>query len=76
MLEIAGLDDSDLNIAYQGIAGINYALGSSTELTLAYRYLTVLDPEFEERSDPGMVLRFENFTKHTLTLGVRYTYAP
>ena len=76
MLDIAGLSDADLNIAVQGIAGINYAIGTSTELTLAYRYLRVLDPEFEERSDPGFVIRFDNFTKHTLTLGVRYTFAP
>lgn len=76
MLDIAGLDDADLNIAIQGIAGINYAISESTELTLAYRYLHVLDPEFEERSDPGFVIRFDNFTKHALTLGVRYTYAP
>lgn len=76
MLDVAGLDDADLNFAYQGIAGINVAIGASTELTLAYRYLRVLDPEFEERSDPGLVLRFEDFTKHTLTLGVRYTFAP
>jgi OmpA-OmpF porin, OOP family len=76
MLDIAGLDDADLNIALQGIAGINYAIGANTELTLAYRYLVVLDPEFEERSDPGTVIRFENLTKHALTLGVRYTYAP
>lgn len=24
----------------------------------------------------GVVIRFEDFTKHTLTLGVRYTFAP
>lgn len=76
MLDIAGLDDADLNIAIQGIAGINYRIASDTELTLAYRYMSVLDPEFEERSDPGTVIRFENLAKHALTLGVRYTYAP
>lgn len=76
MLEIQGLDDADLNLAYQGIAALNLALGDSTELTLAYRYLRVLDPEFEERTSPGVVVRFEDFAKHTLTLGVRYTFAP
>jgi len=76
MLEIAGLDDTDLNFAYQGIAGIHVAVSDSTELTLAYRYLVVLDPQFEERSDPGFVIRFDDFTKHALTLGVRYTFAP
>jgi OmpA-OmpF porin, OOP family len=76
MLQTADLDDADLNFAYQGIAALNYAISPSTELTIAYRYLHVLDPEFEERSDPGVVLRFDDFSKHTLTLGVRYTFAP
>jgi OmpA-OmpF porin, OOP family len=75
MLDIAGLDDSELNLALQGIAGLNVAISDSTELTLAYRYLHVLDPQFEERSDPGVVLRFEDIGKHAVTIGIRYTFA-
>jgi OmpA-OmpF porin, OOP family len=76
MLNTLDVDDSDINLAFQGIAGINVAISGSTELTLAYRYLQVLDPEFEERSDPGTVLRFEDFQKHAVTIGIRYTFAP
>jgi opacity protein-like surface antigen len=76
MLEIAGLDDSDINFAYQGIAALNYGISDSTEVTLAYRYLHVLDPEFDERTNPGIIVRFDDFSKHALTLGVRYTFAP
>lgn len=75
-IDTLDVDDSDVNFAYQGIAQLNLAVSDSTELTLAYRYLHVLDPHFEERTDPGVVLRFEDFSKHAVTLGVRYTFAP
>lgn len=77
MLDIVNLDDGDLNFAYQGIVQLNYALSPSTELTLGYRYLHVLDPEFEETSAaPPVNIRFEDFDKHAITFGVRYTFAP
>ena len=77
MLDISNLDDGDLNFAYQGIVQLNYALSPSTELTLGYRYLHVLDPEFEETSGtPDVHIRFDDFSKHALTLGVRFTFAP
>jgi OOP family OmpA-OmpF porin len=77
MLDIVNVDDGDLNFAYQGIVQLNYALSPSTELTLGYRYLHVLDPAFEETSGtPDVVINFEDFDKHALTLGVRYTFAP
>jgi opacity protein-like surface antigen len=77
MLDIVNLDDSDANFAYQGIVQLNYALSPSTELTLGYRYLHVLDPEFEEpNAAPPVNIRFEDFDKHAVTVGVRYTFAP
>jgi len=76
MLDIPTLDDSDLNFAYQGIVGLNFALSPNTELTLNYRYLHVLDPEFEERANPGLILKFEDLSKHALTAGVRFSFAP
>lgn len=75
MIDIPDVEDSDLNFAVQGIVQLNYALTESTELTLGYRYLLVLDPEFEDDSVPANVA-FDNFSKHALTIGVRYTFAP
>ncbi len=72
-LDIVNIDDSDLNFAYQGIATLDYALSPTTELTVAYRYLRVLDPEFE---DNGIRYAFDDFSKHALTIGVRYAFAP
>lgn len=71
------LDDTDGNFAYQGIAGLSWAVGSRTDLTLTYRYLNVQEPEFEF-SPPGVDLTFvlDDVTKHTLTIGLRYDLYP
>lgn len=75
MIDIPDVSDSDLNFAVQGIVQLNYALSDETELTLGYRYLHVLDPEFED--DPTLAqVTFDDFSKHALTIGVRYTFAP
>jgi opacity protein-like surface antigen len=75
MIDIPNVDDSDLNWAVQGIVQLNYALSDDTELTLGYRYLHVLDPEFEDDTALAEVT-FEDFSKQALTIGVRYTFAP
>jgi len=75
MIDIPQVDDSDLNFAVQGIVQLNYALSDETELTLGYRYLHVLDPEFEDTAPPAEVT-FDDFSKHALTIGIRYTFAP
>jgi opacity protein-like surface antigen len=72
-LDIVNIDDSDLNFAYQGIVTLDYTLSPTTELTVGYRYLHVLDPEFE---DGTVRYKFDDFSKHALTIGMRYTFAP
>ena len=77
MLDIPNIDDNDLNFAFQGIVQLNYELSPDTELTLGYRYLHVLDPKFEDRIPATAIeANFEDFSKHALTIGVRYTFAP
>ena len=67
----------DWNFAYQGIAGLNFAVGSRTDLTLTYRYLRVSEPEFEFGTPPATAtFAFDDVTKHTLTLGLRYDLYP
>jgi opacity protein-like surface antigen len=63
--------DDDINFAYQAIATLDYELSPTIELTLAYRYLRVPDPEFERNA---IALDFDAFETHALTVGVRYTY--
>lgn len=77
LLDIPGINDSDLNFAYQGIVQVNYALSPSTEMTLGYRYMHVLDPEFEDTvAGTTAQAAFDDFSKHAVTIGVRYTFAP
>lgn len=62
------------NFAYQGIAGVNYALSSSLGVFLDYRYMNARGGNFE--ANPVLLIDGENLQKHTATLGVRYAFAP
>ncbi len=69
--------DDDWNFAYQGIVGFSYAISSGTDLTLNYRYLRVTDAEFsEERGANDVLNRYDDITKHTVTLGLRFDLSP
>lgn len=68
----------DWSFAYQGIAGINYAVGRRTALFLNYRYLRVVDLEFDFRPATAVFLNNgDDVVKHTATIGIRYAlYSP
>lgn len=69
------VSDDDWNFAYQGIAGINYGVGQQTALFLNYRYLRVHEPDFVYTS-PGFTIDGDDFGKHTVTVGLRYSLQP
>lgn len=66
--------DEDWNFAYQGIAGLNYALGRQTTAFINYRYLTVSSPNFNTLAIGGEAISGDDFQKHTVTLGLRYAF--
>lgn len=71
-------DDGDWNFAYQGIAGLNYALTSRLDLFANYRYLRVNNPEvsgaiFDVVAGTGSY-EFDDAVKHTATIGLRYHF--
>ena len=66
------VNDSRYSFAYQGLAGVNYYLGSRSTLFLNYRYLDVTKPNF---SVVGESAKFDDFRNHTLTLGFRFDLA-
>lgn len=77
MLDIVNADDGCFNFAYQGLVALTYAVAPDVELSLGYRYLHVLDPEFKDSNGPVAVYyKFDDLSKHAFTLGVRYTFAP
>ena len=65
--------DSVWKFAYQGIAGLNYAIGKRSQLFLDYRYLTVSSPDF---SNGVNTYNFDDLHKHTLTIGLRFALQP
>ena len=73
-LDIGGvIDDDDGNLAYQGIAGLSYVINKRLDLTLTYRYLNVQEPSFTFVGGGGSgTLAFDDVTKHTVTIGLRY----
>ncbi|MFM9863321.1 MAG: OmpA family protein, partial [Micropepsaceae bacterium] len=77
-LPVGGLDDGDWQFAYQGIAGLNFAISDRVDLFANYRYLRVNSPEFDGRVTlPGAGLSnfsFDDVEKHTATIGLRYNF--
>jgi OOP family OmpA-OmpF porin len=75
------INASSWQLAYQGIAGINYRIGEQTQLFLNYRYLNVDAPDFSW-SDGGPPVTTHtvgflgNLNKHAVTLGLRFALAP
>lgn len=64
-------EDDDWRFAYQGIVGLNYELSREFEMYVNYRYLNVEGPDF---SFAGNRFWFDDVTKHTATLGLRYHF--
>ena len=69
-----GLSQSDWRFAYQGIAGINYAIGDQTQLFVNYRYLNVDAPQYSSGTPTGSkLITFDsNLEKHAVTVGLRF----
>ncbi len=66
-------EDDSWSFAYQGIAGINYAVGRQTSLFLNYRYMRIMDAEFDFTPAAGVILdNADDAVKHTATFGIRY----
>jgi len=70
--------DESWNFAYQGIVGLNYAVGERSQVFLRYRYFVVPDPEFTfvAPDDHFCCQGFDNIQKHTATIGFRYFFLP
>lgn len=68
-------EDDDWSFAYQGIAGVNYAVGRQTSVFLNYRYMRIVDAEFDFRPATAVFLtNADDAVKHTATIGLRYAF--
>lgn len=71
------VDDDEWVFAYQGIAGLSYAIGDQTQLFVNYRYLRVDAPAYSANIAANTVQHnafLDDLTKHTATLGLRYAF--
>jgi len=62
------LDDSDFTFAYQGIAGISYALSDMADVYLNYQYFHAADPNFKTESNVKVDSGYET---STILLGLK-----
>lgn len=72
-----GFDDDEWVLAYQGIAGLSYAIGDQTQLFVNYRYLHADAPEYTAATAPNTVQQTSflgDLGKHTATLGLRFAF--
>lgn len=64
-------EEDDWAFAYQAIVGLNYALSPQLEAFVNYRYFNAQEPDFDVLGD---TFEFDDVTKHTATLGLRYHF--
>ncbi len=64
------LDDSDTTFAYQGMAGLNYALNGNLSLNAEYRYFATSDAEVQSGTRTSDV----EYQAHNIIAGARYTF--
>lgn len=67
----AALDDSDIVFAYQGLAGVAFALNPNLSLTAEYKYFRTSDPEFRNANNARVTM---NYASHTALVGLRYRF--
>ena len=76
-VDTLGLDDHEWVFAYQGIAGLSYAIGDQTQLFVNYRYLRADAPEYTATIAANTVQHtafLGDLSKHTATLGLRFAF--
>lgn len=66
-----GVNDSDKVFAYQGIAGLSFAMSRAVELAAEYRYFATKDPDF--RTSGGTSVEGE-YKAHAALIGLRFNF--
>ncbi len=65
------VDDSDVALAYQGIAGLAFAVTPNLSLTAEYRYFFTEDADFRNSANADVQASYAN---HSALLGLRYRF--
>jgi len=67
-----GFSDTAAGLAWQGLAGIGFALSDRLTLDLGYKYFTASELEFDGKHTS--VAYDVDYTDHTATIGLRYAF--
>ena len=69
--DISLVDDDDTVLAYQGILGVSYEFMPNLQGVLAYRYLSLDDPQFKDQIGEKVD---SEYNSQSVDLGVRYSF--
>ena len=67
-----GFEASEWSIAYQGIAGVSFAIDDETDLTLNFRHFRTSEPKFKDFAVVDSTARFDEIGQDTVTIGLRH----
>jgi OOP family OmpA-OmpF porin len=70
----AEFKDSDTQFAYQGIAGVSYALTNQLSLGLEYRYFATTDPNYSDNPGGGNTRVASEYKTHNVLLNLIYRF--
>lgn len=65
------IDDADTTFAWQGMAGVAYAVSERVKLTLGYRYFAVPDASFNSSAGTSFD---SDYASHDILFGLRYSF--
>jgi len=69
--------DSSWSFAYQGIAGLNYAITKRLDLFVDFRYFRATNPNFSTGLGfEAVAINHNDFEKETVTVGLRWDLTP
>jgi outer membrane protein OmpA-like peptidoglycan-associated protein len=66
-----GVNDSDRVFAYQGIAGLSFALSNAVELAAEYRYFATQDPDMRTSGRTAVETEYKS---HAALVGLRFNF--
>lgn len=69
--DISVIDDDDTVLAYQGILGVSYDFMPNLQGVLAYRYLSLDDPQFKDQAGGKVDMEYDS---QSLDVGLRYSF--
>jgi OOP family OmpA-OmpF porin len=67
----AALNDSDVVLAYQGLAGVAFALNPNLSLIAEYKYFRTSEAEFRNANNARVTI---DYATHSATVGLRYRF--